>query len=117
MISAVAASVCFNSSLRASSISLMSVSMSGGKVAVILRVLRSALVDELREQRALNRIQRLEHAGAVVGRCRKRGDLHVAAVEQELHIFDRSRSRQITLVILQDVRRSEERRVGKECRS
>jgi hypothetical protein len=66
-------------------------------------VLRDALVDIFVEQHPRDHVQRLEHAFAFVCTAGKRRHLHVAVVEQEIHVFRRRGVGQITFVVLQNV--------------
>src|SRR6267142_2718864 len=82
----------------------MSASIRGGKVVVISSSnLRSVLVNEFGKQRARNGVQGFEDTTAIVCCRREGGNLHLATVEQELQIFNRSRTLQVTLVVLQNV--------------
>src|SRR5450755_1683306 len=103
MISAAVASAATVSSLSASLSRWMSSSMSCGRVA-ISGMLGNALVDVFLEQHAGDHVQRLEHALAFMGTGGKRRHLHVAVVQQKIHVFRRRGVRQIAFVVLQHVR-------------
>src|ERR1700722_10371701 len=78
-------------------------SMSWGRVAMSC-ILGDALVDVFLQQHARDHVQRLEHAFAFVRRRGKGRHLHVAVVEQKIHVFHGRGVRQIALVVLDDVR-------------
>src|ERR1035438_6041269 len=103
MISAVVASLFSSRSLNTSSSSLTSSTSSWGRVAMSC-VLRRALGDVLVEQHARDHVQRFKNAFAFVRGAGERGNLHFAIVQQKLHVFNRRDVRQITLVILQNIR-------------
>src|ERR1035437_234127 len=94
MISAVVASL-FSSNSR-SSLPRRSTSSSiiCGKVAMSC-VLRSCLANELVQQHARDHVERFKHAFALVRRRAEGGDLEVAVIQQELHVFHRGDIRQI----------------------
>src|SRR5258708_2322694 len=99
MIKAVVASLFCISSWRMSSSWRTSSSNSWGSVAMSC-VLRLRLADELVEQQPRDHIECLEHTFAPVGRGGEGGHLHVAVVEQELHVIHRRGIGQIALVVL-----------------
>src|ERR1700729_1233716 len=85
MMSAFDASVLAMNSRSVVSSGWMSSSISCGKVTMSC-VLRNALVDEFLQQQARDHVQRFKHALAFV---RGRGEgrhLHVAVVEQKIHV-------------------------------
>src|SRR5258707_4579222 len=102
IINAVVASLFSSKPFSSSSSNWMSSSISWGKVAMSC-VLRSSLADILIEQHPGDHVERLKNAFAPMGGRAKRGHLHVAIVQQELHVFNGSDVRQIALVILQDI--------------
>ena len=66
-------------------------------------VLRDTLIDEFLQQQTRNHIQRLKNALALVGSGAERRHLHVAVIEQIIHVFNRRGVRQIALVVLDDI--------------
>src|SRR5882724_4995707 len=103
MISAVVASVFSSNSCNTSSSRWTSSSISWGRVAMSC-VLRSSLTDILVEQHASDHVERLEHPFTEMRGRTKRRHLHISVVEQEFHIIDGGDIRQITFVVLQNVR-------------
>src|SRR2546428_1726848 len=102
MMRAVVASLLASNSFRTWSSCRMSSSRSCGSVG-ISRGCAGALADEFVQQQAGDHVERFEDALASVrGRSEGR-DLHVAIVEQELHVFHRRGVGQITFVELQDI--------------
>src|SRR5689334_9254124 len=87
-ISAVQASLFSSKSRKMLSSCRMSSSMSWGRVAMSC-VLRCALADILVEQQARDHVERLEHAFTLVRDGFKGRDLHLAIVEEVIHVFDR----------------------------
>src|ERR1022692_5034220 len=102
MISAVVASLFSSRSLNASSRNLTSSTRSWGKVAMSC-VLRRSLRDVLVQQHARDHVQRFENPLAFVRGGRERRHLHLAIVQQKLHVFHRRDVRQIALIVLQDI--------------
>src|SRR5215208_3736850 len=103
IMSAVVASLLSSSSSRASSSCWMSSSISWGRVGMSC-VLRRPLADELIEQHASDHIEGFENALTEVSRGSERRDLHLAVIQQELHVFDGSDVGEIAFVVLKDVR-------------
>src|SRR5438093_4189788 len=99
MISAVVASLFSSNSRSTVSSCWTSSSMSWGSVAMSC-VLRRGLGDELVEQHARNHVEGFEHPFTPVRGGGERGHLHVAVVEQKLHVIHRRSVWQIALVVL-----------------
>src|SRR5664279_4637247 len=86
IISAVVASVFSIRSCNSPPSRWISSSMSWGKEAMSC-VLLSSLADELVQQHAGDHVERLKHPFALVRGPGEGGDLDVAVVQEELHVF------------------------------
>src|ERR1017187_6643841 len=102
MISAVVASLLSRSSRSSPSSCSMSSSISWGRLAISC-VLRSCLADEFVQQHASDHVEGLKDAFALVRGGAEGGNLEVAVIQEELHVFHWGSIGQVALVILQNV--------------
>src|SRR5947208_15583188 len=100
---AAVASLLSRKSRSAVSIAWTSSSMSWGELG-IRRGLPSPFGDEFVEEQPRDHIKSLENAFALTGAGFERGDLHIAVIEQELHIFDRGDAWEVAFIVLEHIR-------------